>query len=152
MIRCSRPGNDYVYGSHIFSFYDWVYEAGPHWGLITGEGKPHATYYAFRMAIRALQGAKPTFQAAADSPDLLAIATKDPDGKINLLVLNWSETVSYNIRADLSGLLSDGTGEIRQFSADVRDEVVGQTTITDGVSDFAVPHYSVVLVTYDRVG
>jgi hypothetical protein len=152
MIRCSRPGTDYVYGSHIFSFYDWVYAEGPQWGLVTGDGTRHATYYAFRLAIRALQGAKPTFRATTGADDLMAIATKEADGRVNLLVLNWNELVSYHITADLSGLLSDGTGEIRHFSATVRDEAVGKTDLTDGASEFGIPPYSVVLVTYKAGG
>lgn len=148
LIRCSRPGTDYVYGSHIFSFYDWVYESGAQWGLVNGDGTRHPTYYAFRLAIRALQGAKPTFRATTDATDLMAIATKEPDGTINLLVLNSSGTVTYDIAADLSSLLSEGTGQIRQFSADVLDEPVGQTALTNSASDFAVPPHSAVLVTY----
>ncbi len=152
MIRFSRPGNDYVYGSHIFSFYDWVLESGPGWGLVTGDGTRHATYYAFRLAIRALQGAKPILQATTDADDLMAIATKEADGRINLLVLNWNELVRYHVTADLSGLLREGTGEIRHFSATLRDEPAGQTAITDGASEFGVPPYSVVLVTYEKQG
>ena len=148
LIRFSQPGNDHVYGSHIFSFYDWVYDGRPDKGVVSGQGKRHATYYAMRLAIRALKDGKPTFQAKADSPDLMAIATKEADGTINLLVLNWSETVSYNVRADLSGLLKEGAGSIREFSAKVRDETTGCTAVAAGISRFAVPSQSVILVQY----
>jgi hypothetical protein len=148
LIRFSQPGDDYVCGSHLFSFYDWVYDGKPGWGIITGDGTRHATYYALRLANRALKDAKPTFQATTDAPDLMAIATKEPDGKINLLVLNWSKTVSYNIRADLSGLLTEGTGEIRQFSAEVRDEPVGCTAVAQGISEFTAPAWSATLIIY----
>lgn len=150
LIRFSQPGDDHVYGSHLFSFYDWVYDGNAGWGIVKGDGTRHATYYALRLANRALKDAKPTFKATTDGADLMAIATREADGKINLLVLNWSETVSYNVHADLSGMVEDGTGEIRQFSAEVRDEVVGETTVTDSGSEFGAPAYSVVLVTYAR--
>ncbi len=150
LIRFSYPGDDHVYGSHVFSFYDWVYEGHGGWGIVKGDGTRHATYYALRLANRALKDAKPTFQATTEGENLMAIATKEADGKINLLVLNWSETVTYDISADLSGLLSDGTGEIRQFSADVLDAPVGQAAVAGGTSEFEVPPYSVVLVTYER--
>jgi hypothetical protein len=150
LIRFSQPGDDYVCGSHIFSFYDWAYEDTTGWGVITGDGTRRATYYAMRLAIRALKDAKPTFQAATDAPDLMAIATKEADGKINLLVLNWSETVSYNVCADLSGLLREGTGTIRRFSADVKDQVVGGTPIASSVSHFAAPRWSATLVSYEK--
>jgi hypothetical protein len=107
----------------------------------------------------------PTFQAQCDPAELQAIATKDADGKLNLLVLNWSDTVTYNVRADLSGFCRAGTppalsvpegmpankatGTIRQFNTEVRDEIVGQTAVEDGVSPFAVPPRSAVLVTYE---
>ena len=137
-------------GSHLFSFYDWVYDGNAGWGIVKGDGTRHATYYALRLANRALKDAMPTFKATTDGADLMAIATREADGRVNLLVLNWSETVSYEVRADLSGLVDNGTGEIRQFSAEVRDEVVGETTVADGASEFGVPPYSVVLVTYGR--
>ena len=167
LIRFSQPGDDHVYGSHLFSFYDWVYEGNAGWGIIKGDGTRHATYYALRLANRALNGAKPTFQAtcragvptpanSAEDGGLRAIATKNPDGKLNLLVLNWSENVTYNTRADLPEVCRAGVptpaekwaGTIRQFNAQVRDEVVGQTAVEDGISRFAVPPQSVVLVTY----
>jgi len=152
LIRFSQPGDDYVYGSHIFSFYDWVYEGTSRWGVVTAEGKRHATYHALRLAIRALRGGKPTFKASVDAPDVLAMATKEADGRINLLLLNWSKTVSYNVTADLSGLLADGVGTVRQFSADVRDDVIGKTAVVKGISKLAAPAWSAVLVTYTKDG
>jgi hypothetical protein len=152
LIRFSYPGDYHVYGSHLFSFYDWVYEGNAGWGIVKGDGTRHATYYALRLVNRALKDAKPTFQATTEDEYLMAIATKEADGRLNLLVLNWSETVTYDITADLSGLVEQGTGEIRQFRADVLDEAVGKTTVTDGASEFEVPPYSVVLVTYKAAG
>ena len=93
LIRFSQPGDDYVYGSHLFSFYDWVYEGNAGWGIVKGDGTRHATYYALRLANRALTDAKPTFEATTDGEDLMAIATRDGDGTVNLLVLNWSALV-----------------------------------------------------------
>ncbi len=148
LIRFSQPGDDYVFGSHIFSFYDWTYEGVQDKGIISATGKRHGTYYAMRLAIRALKDGKPTFQATTDGKDLMAIATKDPDGTLNLLVLNWSETTSFNLRADLSGLMKEGAGSIRELSATARDEVTGCTTVIKGESRFTAPAQSVVLVQY----
>jgi len=147
LIRFSQPGDDHVYGSHIFSFYDWAYDGKGAWGVVTGEGKRRATYYALRLAIRALAGAKPTFKATANAPDLMAIATKERDGRINLLVLNWSDKVSYQITADLSGLLTNGAATLRQFSAGVHDEMVGKPAITKGILTLTAPPWSAVLAT-----
>ena len=115
--------------------------------MVTGEGKRRATYYALRLAIRALAGAKPTFKATANAPDLMAIATKERDGRINLLVLNWSDKVSYQITADLSGLLTNGAATLRQFSAGVHDEMVGKPAITKGILTLTAPPWSAVLAT-----
>jgi len=146
LIRFSQPGDDAVYGSHVFSFYDWVYEGNPGWGVITGDGTRHASYYALRLAIRALKDGKPTFEAVTSAPDLYAIATRNPDKSVNLLVLNWSETVSYTIDADLSGLLASGEATIREFSVQHRDDAVGEAPIADGLARFTAPAYSAVLL------
>ncbi|MFB3879875.1 MAG: hypothetical protein ACE149_01365 [Armatimonadota bacterium] len=170
LIRFSQPGDDHVYGSHLFSFYDWIYEGNPGWGIVKGDGSRLATYYALRLANRALAGAKPTFEARIEEPtsqqveesgkpadpSLHAIATKNPDGSLNLLVLNWSDNITYNLRADLSGLCRASVptpaeklaGTIRLFNTDVRDEIIGQTTIQDGSSRFSLPPRSIILVTY----
>ncbi|MHC4592637.1 MAG: hypothetical protein ACYS8L_08090, partial [Planctomycetota bacterium] len=144
LIRGSRPGDDYVYGSHIFSFYDW----GPHFdGLVDGKGSRAKAYYAMRLANRALQGGRPTFKTSCSLSRLLAITTKDPDGKVNLLVVNEGNT-RYRAKADLSGLLTSGTGTLWQFSADVPDERVGEVALTEGVSEFDIPRRAAILVKY----
>ncbi|MHC4592173.1 MAG: right-handed parallel beta-helix repeat-containing protein, partial [Planctomycetota bacterium] len=145
LIRGSRPGDDYVYGSHIFAMYGWgsAFE-----GVVSADGVPSATYYAMRLTNRALQGGRPTYETTDDSADLLAITTTDPDGTVNLLVVNNSSTTSYSVGADLSGLLGSGTGVVQQFSSGVMDEVVGGTVITAGLSSFDVPASSAVLVQY----
>jgi len=82
MIRASWPGDAHVYGSHIFSLYDWG--AGGHdfaSGLIRPKlGVRQAGYYGFRMAVRALQGCRTTYQTAASERDVLAITTQDREG------------------------------------------------------------------------
>jgi hypothetical protein len=133
-----------VYGSHIFSFYDW----GPHFdGLVDGKGSRAKAYYAMRLANRALQGGRPTFKTSCSLSRLLAITTKDPDGKVNLLVVNEGNT-RYRAKADLSGLLTSGTGTLWQFSADVPDERVGEVALTEGVSEFDIPRRAAILVKY----
>ena len=148
LIRYSQPGDDSVYGSHLFSFYDWDYGGVGASGLITKDGTRRHAYYALRLADRALAGAKPTYQVTTDCPDLSAIATREQDGRVNLLVLNWGERASYIATADLSGLLTEGAGTIRSFSAAARDTVIGRTALRKGRSTFTVAPWSAVLVTY----
>ncbi|MGL5058679.1 MAG: hypothetical protein ACRC62_01760, partial [Microcoleus sp.] len=55
LIRGSQPGDNYIYGSHVFCLYDW---GGPGLseGLLGPVGERRAGYYALRMGIRVLQG------------------------------------------------------------------------------------------------
>jgi hypothetical protein len=65
LIRASQPGNDYVYGSHIFSLYDCSGTL-PGRGLNNFQGLVDASvnctpaYYALRLGVRGLQGGQPT--------------------------------------------------------------------------------------------
>ncbi|MHC4479977.1 MAG: glycosyl hydrolase [Planctomycetota bacterium] len=145
LLRGSQPDHDYLYGSHIFSLYEWGESMD---GLVREDGRPALAYYAMRLATRALQGAKPTFRTSASVEDLLAITTRDPDGKVNLILVNQSRNAAYRVTADLSELMGSGTGTLWQFSADVRDEVVGQVALAEGLSTFDVPAAAAVLVRY----
>ncbi|MHC5035439.1 MAG: glycosyl hydrolase [Planctomycetota bacterium] len=146
LIRGSRPGRDYVYGSHIFSMYEWGDSMD---GLVRSDGSRSNSYYAMRMAVRALQGGRPTFETTSDSADLLGITTKARDGKVHLLVVNSSRQTPYRVRAELPGLLASGTGVVRHFSAEKRDEIVGQTDVVEGNSAFDIPPAAAVLVSYE---
>ncbi|MEG4143441.1 MULTISPECIES: hypothetical protein [unclassified Microcoleus] len=53
MIRGSQPGDNYIYGSHIFCLYGWG-KQGLAECLLGDGGKRRAGYYALRMGIRAL--------------------------------------------------------------------------------------------------
>jgi hypothetical protein len=135
LILGSRPGDAYVHGSLVFSFYDWF----GRWGLVHGDGERSPGYYALRMACRALQGGRATFRTTCDTDDLLAVTTTGADGTVNLLVTNSSPRTTYHVTADLSGLLDGGKGTVRQVSSEVLDEVVGVTELTDGAAAFPIP-------------
>ncbi|HEX8034040.1 MAG TPA: hypothetical protein VF510_09345, partial [Ktedonobacterales bacterium] len=54
LIRGSRPSNDYVTGSHVFSLYDWAGNTGAFQsfqGLIATDGTRTPGYYAMRLGI-----------------------------------------------------------------------------------------------------
>jgi hypothetical protein len=145
LIRGSRPGQDYVYGSHIFSMYNWG-----EWfdGLVRTGGDRARSYYAVRLAARALQGGRPTFQSTASTSDLMAITTRDPSGKLNLLVANNSSDTAYSVTANLLAHLSEAGGTVWQFSSDTMDECVGHSDAVGGASVFEVPAKAAVLVEY----
>lgn len=148
MIRGSRPGNDHIDGSHLFTFYDWDGFTGGFQnfeGLVDINGKRLATFYAVRLANRALVGCRPTYQSTSSNTNLLAITTRDASGNYYLLVTNSSTTLQ-TIDADVSALVSSGTGTQWEFSAANRDVVVASPGVSGGHVTFNVPGTSAVLV------
>jgi hypothetical protein len=148
LIRGSQPGDNYIYGSHIFCLYDWG-KLGLAEGLLLSGGKRRAGYYALRMGIRALQGGKSTFFPIANSPNLMVVATKDASNNVALLAVN-SQPNSYIVNADISALIKAGSGTVREFSSRAMDEVVGKLTLNGGNATFAVAGNSAILVKFDR--
>jgi len=145
LIRSSRPGNDYWNGNHLFSMYDWG--TGYSSGLIAFDGTKRPGYYAFRLGIRALQGCRPTFQSTTNNSNLLAITTRDTGGKIYLLVSN-NGTSSLTVDANLSALITSGTGTQYQFDATHNDVVVGNPVLSSGHVTFTIPGTAAVLITF----
>ncbi len=147
LILGSRPGDDYVYGSQIFSMYNW---GGYQTGIIASDG-PTPTYYAMRLAIRALQGARPTFESTCSDGNLLAITTRDKgkgcQGNTYLLVNNIGET-AVPVEADLSQLIQSGTGTMWQFDAAHNDITVGKPKLVSGHVSFTVPDTGTVLLKF----
>ena len=148
LIRGSQPGDNYIYGSHIFCLYDWgkpkVLE-----GLLGQSGKRRAGYYALRMGIRALQGGKTTFFPITNSSDLMAVATLDPSNNVYLLVVN-DRAKSYTVNADISARIKAGNGTVWEFSSQKMDEIAGSLTLKGGNASFAVPGNSAILIKFDR--
>jgi len=129
LILGSQPGSNYVYGSHIFSLYDWGSEA---YGLIGPGDAPRSDYYAMRLAIRGLQGARVTFQTTCSSPSLLAITTKDASGHYWVLIANTSSSAT-TASLDISALLATGQATMWQFDSSHNDVVVGSPTLVGGM-------------------
>ncbi|HEX8035392.1 MAG TPA: hypothetical protein VF510_16165, partial [Ktedonobacterales bacterium] len=150
LIRGSRPSNDYVTGSHVFSLYDWAGNKGAFQsfqGLIATDGTRTPGYYAMRLGIRGLQGARPTFQSTCSASSLAAITTRDSAGHIYLLVVNGA-TTTYSVDADLSALLASGSGTMWQFDASHMDVVAGNPTLNSGHATFTMPGNAAVLLKF----
>jgi hypothetical protein len=151
LIRGSRPGNDYIYGSHLFTFYDWDGFSGGFQnfqGLVGPTGTRLAGFYALRMGARALNGCKTTYQSTATNSNLLAITTKDAAGKVYLLVTNSAANTSYTVNADLSALLSSGTGTLYQFDATHNDVVNGSPVLSNGHVTLTIPGTTAILIQF----
>ncbi|MBD1913099.1 MULTISPECIES: hypothetical protein [unclassified Leptolyngbya] len=140
MIRASQPGETYIYGSHLFSLYDWG-RSGQFAGLVDGGGDRRLSYYAFRMGIRALQGGRPVFLTTSSDPEVMAIATQDGQQQIHLLLVNDSDD-SQVITADLASLVSEGEATLWEFSEQVHDEVAGQERVHDGIIRLELPAHA----------
>jgi hypothetical protein len=150
LIRGSRPGNDYIYGSHLFTFYDWGgFNGGPpnFEGLVDINGAKRASFYALRIGTRALNGCKITYQSTVSNSNLLAITTMDANGQIYLLVTNGS-TTSYTVDANLSALRMSGTGTMWQYDATHLDVIVGNPALNNGHVRFTIPGTSAILIRY----
>lgn len=136
----------YVYGSHIFSLYDWGKQGGFK-GLIGWDQKRTLSYYAMRMGIRALQGGKPTFSVPTRNPNLMAMATKDNRNSVYLLVAN-SGAEADTLNVDLSALKRVGVGTVWEFSGRVSDDVVGNVTLKQGIANLNLPATAAILVEF----
>lgn len=136
MIRMSQPGDTYVYGSHIFSLYNWGRDS-TFQGLINAEGDRTLSYYAFRMGIRALQGGRDVLNTTSSHPDLMAIATKS-ESTTSLLVVNTSP-VDHTISASFSDIDTMVKASIREFSQTNLDTVVEEANVKAGILLFNMP-------------
>jgi len=151
LISGSKPGDSYVTGSHVFSMYDWSGGSGhlqSFQGLVAADGTRTSGYYAMRLGIRGLQGARPTYQSTTSNSNLQAITTKDSAGHVYLLVTNSSVKTAYTVDADLSALISSGTGTMWQFDSTHMDVVVGSPALSNGHVTLTVPGTSAVLLKF----
>jgi hypothetical protein len=151
LIRLSSP-DSYVHGSHLFLFYDWDRDPDVPWtqfqGLITREGERRTSFYGLRIATRALQGCRPTYQSTTREANLTAITTTDGSGAVYLLVTNASKTTSYLAAVDLSALKTTGVGQEWRYDAAHQDVLVGAPVLNDGQVTVWLPATSTVLLKF----
>ncbi len=145
LIAQSHPGKEYVYGSHIFSLYD--FDTTPT-GLIASTGERREAYYALRMGIRALQGCRPTYRSIASNAALQAITTVDAQRNTYLLVTNQDQTHWYDVDANLSALRSSGQATMWQFDAAHRDTIAAEPVLRTGHVTFTMPADSALLIRF----
>jgi hypothetical protein len=100
------------------------------------------------MGIRALNSCKTTYQSMTSDRNVLAITTKDAAGMMHLLVTNSSSETSYKVNADLSALITSGTGTMWQFDATRNDVIVGHPTLSNGHITFTIPDTAAILISF----
>jgi hypothetical protein len=79
---------------------------------------------------------------------LLAITTRDASGNTYLLVTNNAANTSYTVDANLSALLTSGTGTMWQYDATHLDAIVGNPVLNNGHVTFTIPGTSAILIKY----
>ena len=102
----------------MFTFYDWDGFNGGFQnfeGLVDENGLKRSSFHATRLGTRALQGCKTTYQSTTNNSNLLAITTRDTGGNTYLLVTNSAANTSYTVDANLSALITSGTGTMWQY-------------------------------------
>ena len=139
-IQASEPGNNYVNGVDLFSLYDWGsgYMSGAIHGDYPSAEVYEPGYYAMRLAARALVGGRPTYQVTSSVSNVIAVLTKDSAGHYYLIACNTGSP-AVTMTADLSALISSGTGTQWEFSSSNNDVVVGTPTLSGGKVTFSIP-------------
>jgi hypothetical protein len=79
---------------------------------------------------------------------VLTITAKDAEGTMYLLVTNSSRETPYNVSADVSALLTSGTGTMWQFDATHHDSIVGHPVLSNGHLTFTIPGMAAILITF----
>jgi hypothetical protein len=151
LMRMSGGPADHVDGSHLFTFYDWNGFSGGFQnfqGLVDGNGNRRASFYGLRMAVRALLGARPTYSSTTSNSNLMAVTSRDATGSTYLLVTNSAASTTYPVDADLSALLSTGTGTMWQVDSTHMDVVVASPVLSNGHVSFSVPGGAAVLLKF----
>ena len=139
-MQASQPGNNYVTGIDLFSLYDWGsgYTSGAIHGSYPSPETYEPGYYAMRLAARALVGGRPTYQVTSSVRTVTSIVTKDSSGHYYLLAVN-NGSPATTVTANLSALITSGTGTQWEFSAANNDAIVGTPTLSNGMVSFTIP-------------
>lgn len=111
-------------------------------------GAKRASFYALRMGTRALNGCKTAYQTTTNNGNLLAITTKDAAGHIDLLVTNSTANTSYTVDADLSALITSGTGTMWRFDSAHLDVTADNPVLANGHVTLTIPGTAAVLIEY----
>ena len=139
-IQASQPGDSYVTGAQIFSLYDWGsgYTSGFIHGSYPSAEVYKPGYYAMRLAARGLCCGRPTYKTTSTISNLVSVVTKDSAGHYYLIADN-SGSPGVTVTANLSALITSGTGTQWEFSSTKNDVIVGTPTLSNGQVTFSIP-------------
>ena len=151
VINMCAPGDGHITG---WDYYN--YASGSYGDEILDENnEPRTVYYALRLAIRGLKGGKPIYSCNVSNNKLKAIASKDEDGTINLLVTDTSSIQSHTVNINLSALsvVTGSATTISRYDASNEDvSSVGPTVGSNGVVQITIPPSGAVLIKAQGTG
>lgn len=150
LIVGSTPGETRVEGVHMYRLYDGSPNSSL--GLIKSDGTRRPGFYAFRLAVMALNGGKQVFPTQFSNSYVKAITTRESSSSYNLLMTNKSSKTTYPIRADVAELLKAGKAELYLFSSSRKGsqslQPLSSFNFSSGQLKFNLPPRSVVLVRF----
>jgi hypothetical protein len=122
------------------SLYGW--RQGGDYGLIgspgsppaTGPYVPYPTYFAEQLASKIIQSGGTVVQAASNDPNLTAYAVLEPNGHLDLMVINKSASGALTGQFQLAGFQPSGQAQVWQYG-EAQDTAQSQTS--DGHSALA---------------
>jgi hypothetical protein len=132
----------YVYGSHLFSLYDWG-QQGDFKGLVNARGDRRLSYYALRIGIRALQGGRPILLSSVTDPSVATIASQDVQGRLYLLMVNDHQSKTVDLDFSQFGTL--GQVSLWELSAHRKDERIAEAPLQSGRIQVDLPEKSAML-------
>src|SRR6516225_522741 len=100
-----------------------------------------------RIASRALAGGRPEYPVTSSISNVVSVVTKESAGHYYLIADN-SGSPGVTVTADLSALITSGTGTQWEFSSANNDVVVGTPTLTNGKVAFSIPATSTELLKF----
>ena len=83
-------------------------------------------------------GNRPTYQVTSSVRNIISIVTRDSAGHYYLLASNTGSP-AVTVTANLSALITSGTGTQWEFSAANNDIIVGTPTLSNGQVTFSIP-------------
>ncbi len=151
IINMCAPGDDHVTGWQYYTFGPGAYGDE----LLDENNTPRTVYYALRLAIRGLKGGKPVYNCNVSSDKLKAIAAKDEDGTIYLLVTDTISVNGHTVNIDLSALspVVGSSSTIYRYDASNSDvQSVGSVVDVNGIVQITIPLQGAVLLKVQGTG
>jgi hypothetical protein len=127
-------------GNRSSSLYGWREDGD--YGLIGSSASPfpystyvpYPTYFAEQLASKLIQAGGTVVQAASDDPNLSAYAVLEPNGHLDLMVINKSVAGALTGQFQIAGFQPSGQAQVWQYG---ETQDTAQSQSSDGASALA---------------